>query len=84
VSEVEITTGLVKTKLKPDEAPKTPATSNPPAVNISRNTLLGKTNIGVRRERTNISENLTAGETDIQVGAKPGPKPGSKKGKSNR
>jgi hypothetical protein len=49
-------------------------------VNISGNKLCGKNKIAVRRQDTNISNNTLKGENEIEVGAKPGPKPKNQKG----
>ena len=83
IEEITPTPPFVKLKRKTKSAePAAPSTL--PSVNISRNRLFGKTRIDVRREQTNISDVLAAGDTEIQVGAKPGPKPKSPKGKQRK
>jgi hypothetical protein len=78
VTKVEVTAGPLKAELEPEkstDASNTAVNDKPSSVNISGNKLFGRTKINVRREGTNISDNVTAGEAEIEVGAKPGPKP---------
>jgi len=82
VTKVEVTTGPVKTTLELGDAKAPSATAAPPdpaSVTIRGNWLFGKNRIGVRREKTDVSSNLMAGENEIEVGAKPGPKPKSRR-----
>jgi len=46
-------------------------------INISGNTLIGQNEINVRTTSTNVSKNLLAGETKIDLDAKPGQESGS-------
>jgi hypothetical protein len=46
-----------------------------PGISIRRNFLWGKNKIRVRRENSEVSNNQLLGENEIEVGAKPGPKP---------
>lgn len=78
LSKLEVTGGPVKASFEPDKTADTagkPGGVQDPSVNISGNTFLGRTRADIRREKTNLSGNLTVGDTDISVGAKPGPKP---------
>lgn len=84
ITEVELSAGPVKAKMAPQKSLEPLDTTEPPSVNISGNKLFGRTKIGVRREGTNISDNLAGGTTEIDVGAKPGPKPKARKGKRRR
>jgi hypothetical protein len=80
VSKIQIKTGPIKTTLKPEQKHKKNISTNNPevqpySVNINGNKLFGWSKIGVRRERTQIADNLSIGKTEIEVGSKPGPKP---------
>jgi hypothetical protein len=75
IEELTPTPPFVKLKRKA----KTTASSNPASINITGNKMWGKNKISVRREKSNVSDNFMGGENEVEVGAKPGPKPKGKK-----
>ncbi len=79
IEEISPAPPFVKLKRKAKAAE--PGPPNPASVNIRGNWLFGKNKVNVRREKTNITDNILAGENEIGVGAKPGPKPKTKKGR---
>ncbi len=54
------------------------------SVRVSRNFMWGKNRISVRRENSEVTDNPMLGENEVEVGAKPGPKPKAKKGKQSK
>ena len=84
VTEVEVTAGVVKAKLETEKPAPAPPAVESPSVNISGNKLLGKNVIDVRRDKTNVADNILAGENEVRVGAKPGPKPKAQKGRQSK
>ena len=84
VTGFEVTAGPVKAKLEIEKPAPAPPSVESPSVNISGNVMWGKNRVGVRREGTNITDNKMLGENEIEVGAKPGPKPKAKKGKQSK
>ncbi|HLB46603.1 MAG TPA: hypothetical protein VJL59_06220 [Anaerolineales bacterium] len=88
VTKLEVTAGPVKAELEPDKTPAptaaSPASSTPsppPSTEITGNVMVGKNKIGVRRKSTRVKDNKMLGESEIEVGAKPRPKPKRKKGR---
>ena len=80
VTKMEVTTGPVKTTFEPTQPQEpSPPANQPYAINFSKNKIVGKNKISIRREGTNFSDSTVAGENEIEMGAKPGPKPKGKK-----
>lgn len=79
VQKIKFNAGMMETELerKKDEAEE--AEISEPSINISGNAMIGRNKISVRREKTSVTKNKMAGENEIEVGAKPGPKPKGKK-----
>lgn len=80
IKKVTFKTGLVETELERNDSTSEKPT-NSTSINVSGNKMLGRNKILVRREKTNVSDNTMAGENEIEVGTKPGPKPKGKKKK---
>ena len=83
VSKLKVTAGPVEAELTPASQDKPAAGTTSPgaspqqsaSINIRGNKLLGWNILRVRRQGTNVEDNLMAGENVIEVGDKPGPKP---------
>jgi hypothetical protein len=91
VSKVKLTAGPIEAELTPASQDKstsgaapTTAPHQPESINISGNKLFWKNILRIRRQGTNISDNVLVGENEIEVGDKPGPKPKSQKEKGNQ
>lgn len=83
LSKLEVTGGPVKAVLEPDKtgeptAPTLPV--QPPSISIRGNKIFGRNILRIRRQGTNVEDNLIAGENEIEVGDKPGPKPKQRRG----
>jgi hypothetical protein len=81
VQKVKFNTGMVETELERKKEDEIAAEAPDASINISGNVMAGRNKISVRREKTNVTKNKMVGENEIEVGAKPGPKPQKGKGK---
>ena len=83
LTKVELTAGPVKAEFEPEKVAGAPQADSvdqrSASINISGNKLFGKNKMAIRREDTNVSDNWIVGENDLEVGAKPGPKPDTSK-----
>ena len=80
IKKITFKTGLVDTELERNEE-KQKEIEGSASTNVSGNKMFGRNKILIRREKTNVSDNTMAGANEIEVGAKPGPKP---KGKTKK
>jgi hypothetical protein len=69
IDEITPTPPFVKFKRKSKEATR----QSPTSINVSGNKMWNKSKISVRRESSNVSDN-TMVDSEIDIGAKPGPK----------
>lgn len=77
----EITPAWPFIKFKRKSQTPVVSSASSPSIKISRNWIFGKNRVSARREGAEISNNVVAGENEVEVGAKPGPKPKAQKGK---
>ena len=83
ITKIKLRAGPVEAELTPASPDKpgagaTPPTAPPPqpaSINIRGNKFLGCNILRIRRQGTNVEDNLIAGKNEIDVGDKPGPKP---------
>jgi hypothetical protein len=79
IAEVNLFAGPVNAKL----APRAPRVDKDPShtasVNINGNRFVGDTSVRVRRDATNVSDNLATGRTKIEVDGRPEAKPKAKR-----
>jgi len=82
LKKVTVKTPVVEAELERRPADKPvntalPTTADQPAasINIRGNKIWGRNILRIRRQGTNVEDNLVVGENEIEVGDKPGPKP---------